>query len=257
MNQVLTEAYKGGLLNITLDADDGLSIGTFASIPDFPIDLTGVTEFNINLTGASAPGVSVVSQADSDDGVIFVSLLDLNLKVNADFDDGNGLQEILDTTIDLRSPFDIGVTPDNTLTIGIEAVPEVNVHNFRFQLGGIVINSGSNGVITNLIATLAPELLPRFSVPSAVFRFLPLKDSHCNWRISGTPMPVTTPSWHWVVTWYRLQPRRLPRHLTSMPISRSRLSLSLKPAPWLKSAAPLSLSAATTPATNRWSTVTV
>lgn len=160
LNQVLTEAYKGGLLNITLDADDGLSIGTFASIPDFPIDLTGVTEFNIQLSGASAPGVSVVSQADADDGVIFVSLLDLNLKVNADFDDGNGLQEILDTTIDLRSPFDIGVTPDNTLTIGIEAIPEVNVHNFKFQIGGVGVNSGSNGVITNLIATLAPDLLP-------------------------------------------------------------------------------------------------
>ena len=160
LNQVLTEAYKGGLLNITLDEDDGLSIGTFASIPDFPIDLVGVTEFNIKLSGASAPGVSVVSQADAADGVIFVSLLDLNLKVNADFGDGNGLQEILDTTIDLRSPFDIGVTPDNTLTIGIEAIPEVNVHNFSFKLGGIAINSGSNGVITNLIATLAPEVLP-------------------------------------------------------------------------------------------------
>ncbi|MCG8672939.1 MAG: hypothetical protein MI867_26330, partial [Pseudomonadales bacterium] len=160
LNQVLTEAYKGGLLNITLDADDGLSIGTFTSIPDFPIDLTGVSEFNITLKGASAPGVSVVSQADSDDGVVFVSLLDLNLKVNADFDDGNGLQEILDTTIDLRSPFDIGVTPDNTLTIGIEATPEVNVQNFRFQLGGIVVNSGSNGTITNLISTLAPQVLP-------------------------------------------------------------------------------------------------
>lgn len=160
LNQVLTEAYKGGLLNITLDADDGLSIGTFASIPDFPIDLTGVTEFNINLSGASAPGVSVVSQADSADGVIFVSLLDLNLKVNADFGDGNGLQEILDTTIDLRSPFDIGVTPDNTLTIGIEAVPEVNVQNFSFQVGGVGISGGSNGIIANLVNTLAPTLLP-------------------------------------------------------------------------------------------------
>ena len=160
LNQVLAEAYKGGLLNIVLDEEDGLSIGTFASIPDFPIDLVGVTEFNIELTGASAPGVSVVSQADAADGVIFVSLLDLNLKVNADFGDGLGLQTILDTTIDLRSPFDIGVTPDNTLTIGIEAVPEVTVQNFRFQLGGVVVNSGSNGTITNLIATLAPELLP-------------------------------------------------------------------------------------------------
>ena len=160
LNQVLTEAYKGGLLNITLDENDGLSIGSFASIPDFPIDLVGVTEFNINLSGASAPAVSVVSQANASDGVIFVSLLDLNLKVNADFGDGNGLQEILDTTIDLRSPFDLGVTPDNTLTIGIEAVPEVTVHNFSFKVGGIAVNSGSNGVITNLISTLAPEILP-------------------------------------------------------------------------------------------------
>ncbi|MCG8313051.1 MAG: hypothetical protein MI976_07515 [Pseudomonadales bacterium] len=160
LNQVLTEAYKGGLLNITLDEDDGLSIGTFASIPDFPIDLTGVTEFNIQLSGGSAPAISVLSQADSDDGVVFLSLLDLNLKVNADFDDDNGLQEILNTTIDLRSPFDIGVTPENTLTIGIEATPEVNVHGFTFKLGGLTLKSGSNGVISNLIATLAPELLP-------------------------------------------------------------------------------------------------
>lgn len=160
LNQVLTEAYKGGLLHITLDDDDGVTIGSIASIPDLPIDLTGVVDMNIIVSGATAPTVGIVSQANSADGIVYVSLLDLTLKVNADFGNGNGLQEILSTTVDLQSPFDIGVTQDNTLTIGIEGTPTVKVKNFRFMLNGLVINSGSNGNITNLLNTIAPQLLP-------------------------------------------------------------------------------------------------
>ncbi|OUR99089.1 hypothetical protein A9Q81_10920 [Gammaproteobacteria bacterium 42_54_T18] len=161
LNQVLTEAYKGGLLNITLDSDDGISIGTIGSIPDFPIDLDGVTNLNITVSGKSSPSIEVVSQTDAADGVVAVNLLDLTLKVNLDFGDGNGLQEVLSTTVDLQSPFDIGVTQDNTLTIGIEAVPVVKVREFRFQLNGITINSGTDGTISNLLTTLAPQLLPK------------------------------------------------------------------------------------------------
>ena len=161
LNQVLTEAYKGGLLNITLDSDDGISIGTIGSIPDFPIDLDGVTNLNITVSGEASPSVEVVSQADAADGVVAVNLLDLTLKVNMDFGDGNGLQEVLSTTVDLQSPFDIGVTQDNTLTIGIEAVPVVKVRAFRFQLNGVTINSGTDGTISNLLTTLAPQLLPK------------------------------------------------------------------------------------------------
>ena len=160
VNQILTEAYKGGLLNITLDDDDGISIGTLASISGFPIDLVGVTDLSIVIQGKTTPTVEIVSQANSDDGIIFVSLLDLNLKVLADFDDGNGLQEILDTTIDMQSPFDLGITDDNTLTIGIEAVPTVKVHDFTFRLNGLVLDSGNSGLISDLISTLAPQLLP-------------------------------------------------------------------------------------------------
>lgn len=160
INQILTEAYKGGLLNITLDDDDGISIGTLASLSGFPIDLVGVTDLSVLIQGKSAPAVEVVSQANSADGIVFVSLLDLNLKVLADFDDGNGLQEILDTTIDMQSPFDIGITDDNKLTIGIEATPSVQVQNFTFKLNGVVLDSGSSGLIADLISTIAPQLLP-------------------------------------------------------------------------------------------------
>ncbi|OUS31011.1 hypothetical protein A9Q99_04895 [Gammaproteobacteria bacterium 45_16_T64] len=161
LNQVLTEAYKGGLLNITLDSEDGISIGSIISIPDFPIDLSGVSNLSIAVTGKSAPAVTLASQADAESGLINVSLLDLTVKVNVDLGDGNGVQEILDTTVDIQSPFDIGVTQDNTLTIGIEGTPVVNVRNFKFMLNGLVLSSGDDGVISNLISTLAPELLPQ------------------------------------------------------------------------------------------------
>lgn len=160
INQILTEAYKGGLLNITLDESTGLTIGSLTSIDDFPIDLVGVTDFNIKLSGVVPPAVSVLPQAQSADGVIFVSLLDLSISVNADFGDDNGMQEILATTIDLRAPFDIGVSADSTLTIGIEGTPEVDVNSFRFQLGGLVLNEGGDGVVTNLVNTLVPQVLP-------------------------------------------------------------------------------------------------
>ncbi len=159
INQVLTEAYKGGLLNITLDENTGFTVGTLASIPDFPIDLVGVTEATLQLSGESAPVVEVLPQASAADGVVRVRLLGLNLKVNLNF--GDGMQEVLNTTVDLVSPFDIGITADNKLTIGIETTPDVNVQDFAFRLNGVVLEGGSNSVITNLLNTLAPDLLPR------------------------------------------------------------------------------------------------
>lgn len=159
INQVLTEAYKGGLLNITLDEEHGLTIGTLLGIPDFPIDLEGLTDWNLTVTGATPPTVAVISQANAADGLIGVNLLDLTIKLNLDF--GDGMQEVLSTSVDVQSPFDIGITPENTLTIGIEATPIVNVHSFRFQLNGLVLDSGSSDAISDLISTIAPQFLPK------------------------------------------------------------------------------------------------
>jgi hypothetical protein len=159
LNQILTEAYEGGLLDITLDEDDGFTLGSLLSIPDFPLDLTGVEDISIVLKGATAPMVTVLPQT-SPDGVIRLQVLDLTLKVNVDIGDGRGLQEVLTTTIDLRSPFDLGITPDNRLTVGIEGTPEVTVQSFRIQAGGLVISSGNASVIKDLINSLAPQLLP-------------------------------------------------------------------------------------------------
>lgn len=160
LNQILTEAYEGGLLDITLDEDDGITVGSLLSIPDFPLDLTGIQDINIVLKGATPPVVTVLPQ-NSADGVIALQVLDLALKVNVDIGDGKGLQEVLTTTIDLRSPFDLGITADNKLTVGIEGTPDVVVQNFTIKAGGLVISSGNAGVIKDLINTLAPQLLPK------------------------------------------------------------------------------------------------
>ncbi len=158
INQILTEAYVGGALNITLDESTGLTIGSLTSIPDFPIDLVGVTDFNIKIIGEVAPSVKVLPQSESD--VIFVSLLDLTLSVNADFGDSFGMQEILNTKIDLQSPFNIGINPDSTLAVGIEGTPDVNVHSMVFRLGGIIISNAGTGIISDLANNLMPQLLP-------------------------------------------------------------------------------------------------
>lgn len=159
LNQVLTEAYKGGLLNITLDETNGLTIGTLLGIPDFPVDLEGVTNWNLTLTGATPPKVKILSQANASQGLVAVDLLDITLKLNLDF--GSGMQEVLNTRVDVQSPFDIGITPDNKLTIGIEATPTVNVQTFSFRLNGLVLNTGTTDTIRELISTIAPQFLPK------------------------------------------------------------------------------------------------
>lgn len=181
LNQALTEAYKGGLLNIRLDESSGLTIGALLGIPDFPVKLDGVTDWNITLTGATAPSVSVISQANAAQGLIGVNLLDLTLKLNLDF--GTGMQEVLNTTIDLQSPFDLGITPDNKLTVGIEATPTVNVQKFAFQLNSLTLSKGTSDTVRELIATIAPQLLPKalsaiggIPVPAIAGFSLQLKD---------------------------------------------------------------------------------
>lgn len=159
INQVLTEAYKGGLLNIQLDETNGLTIGALLGIPDFPVELEGVTDWNLQVTGATPPKVKIIPQADASQGLIAVDLLDLTLKLNLNF--GDGMQEVLNTKVDIQSPFDLGITPDNKLTIGIEAIPTVNVHTFQFRLNGLVLNTGTTDAIRNLIATIAPQFLPK------------------------------------------------------------------------------------------------
>jgi len=161
LNQILSEAYEGGLLDVTLDETNGFSLGSLLAIPDFPLDLVGVEDINIVLKGATAPAVTVLPQASAADGVIALQVLDLTLTINADVGDGNGLQEVLTTTIDLRSPFDLGITADNKLTIGIEGTPDVVVQNFRIKAGGLVISSGNASAIKNLINSIAPQLLPK------------------------------------------------------------------------------------------------
>lgn len=160
LNQILTEAYKGGLLDVTLGEADGITVGNLLSIPDFPMDLSGVTNLTITLQGATPPEVTVLPQSDAD-GVIALQLLDLTLKMNVDLGDGAGLQEVLSTTVDMQSPFDLGIGADNTLTIGIESTPDIYVQNFRMQIGGLVINSGDSGFIKDLINSLVPQLLPK------------------------------------------------------------------------------------------------
>lgn len=159
INQVLTEAYKGGLLNIQLDETNGLTIGALLGIPDFPVDLEGLTDWNLQVVGEVPPKVKVISQANAAQGLIAVDLLDITLKLNLNF--GDGMQEVLNTKVDIQSPFDIGITPDNKLTIGIEAVPTVNVHTFSFRLNGLVLNTGTSDAVRNLIATIAPQFLPK------------------------------------------------------------------------------------------------
>ena len=161
LNQVLTEAYKGGLLDMTLDETNGFTVGNLASIPNFPLNLTGVTNLTMTVQGATPPEVTVVPQADAANGVVALQLLDLTLKLNVDFGDGKGLQQVLATTVDLRTPFDLGITSDNKLTVGIEATPDVNVQNFQLNAGGIVISSGNSSFIKDLINSLAPQLLPK------------------------------------------------------------------------------------------------
>src|SRR5690606_37604593 len=143
LNQILSEAYEGGLLDVTLDETNGFSLGSLLAIPDFPLDLVGVEDINIVLKGATAPAVTVLPQASAADGVIVLLLPDRPLTFNADVCDGNGLQEGLTTANDLRSPFDLGITADNKLTIGIEGTPDVVVQNFRIKAGGLVISSGN------------------------------------------------------------------------------------------------------------------
>jgi hypothetical protein len=190
INQALTEAYKGGLLNITLNQSNGLTIGTLFGIPNLPIDLDGVTDFAINVKGAVPPAVTINSQANAAAGVANVRLLDLTVSLALDFGDGRGLQQVLSSTVDIQSPFDIGITSDNKLTVGIEGTPEVTVRSFSFQVNGVSLSAGTSTTVANLIQTVTPTLLPKalaaiggIPIPSIQGFSLQLKDL---WNPSST-----------------------------------------------------------------------
>ena len=160
INQVLAEAYHGGVLNITLSEQDGLTIGSLLDLDDLPIDLTGVEELSVEVWGGTAPTVTVLPQAEADTGVLFISVLDLSVAVNVDLGDGHGLQRIVATTIDLRAPVKIAINDANALSLSIEQTPEFVIQKFAVSLAGFTLTVSDKSFVGRIVSALAPSILP-------------------------------------------------------------------------------------------------
>lgn len=160
INQVLAEAYQGGVLHITLDETDGLTIGTLFDLDTVSMDLSGVSNLSVEISGATAPTVSILPQADAATGVLFISVLDLSLAINADLGDGNGVQQILSTTINLRAPIKIAINENNALSLSIEEKPEFTIQQFQLSVGGMTLKVADTSTVGKILNALAPSILP-------------------------------------------------------------------------------------------------
>lgn len=160
INQVLAEAYHGGVLNITLSEQDGITIGSLFNLTDLPIDLTGVEDLSVEIWGGTAPTLSILPQADAETGVLFISVLDLSIAVNVDVGDGRGMQQILATTIDLRAPVKIAIDENNALSLSIERTPEFTIQKIAVSLGGLTLTAADKSFVGRIVNTLAPSILP-------------------------------------------------------------------------------------------------
>ena len=160
INQVLAEAFQGGVLNISLSEADGLTIGSLFDLDDLPVDLTGVTDLRVEIQGGTAPTVSILPQADAETGVLFISVLDLGVAVKVDFGDGRGLQQILATTIDLRAPIKIAINDENALSLSIEKTPEFTIQKISVSLGGLTLTVSDKSFVGRIVNALAPSFLP-------------------------------------------------------------------------------------------------
>lgn len=160
INQVLAEAYQGGVMHITLDQNNGLTIGSLLDLSNVNINLSGVTNLSVEINGGSAPEVSILPQANAATGVLFISVLDLNLVIKADLGDGNGVQQILSTTVDLRAPIKIGINSANALSLSIEKTPDFDIQQIQLGLGGMTFKVSNTSVVGQILNTLAPQILP-------------------------------------------------------------------------------------------------
>ncbi len=160
INQVLAEAYKGGVLHITLDENDGLTIGKLFDLNNVSIDLSGVANLSVDVWGGTAPSVSVLPQADAATGVLFISVLDLSVSIKGDLGDGKGVQEILATTIDLRAPLKISINDANALSLSIKKTPEFTIQKIALSLGGLTIQVSDKSAIGRIVNALVPSILP-------------------------------------------------------------------------------------------------
>lgn len=160
INQVLAEAYHGGVLNVSLSEQDGITIGSLFNQKDLPVDFTGVDDLRVEVLGGTAPTVSVLPQADAETGALFISVLDLTIAVKVDVGDGRGLQQLLTTTIDLRAPIKIGIDDNNALSLSIERTPEFTIQYIGVSVGGVTVAVSDKSVVGRIVNTLAPVILP-------------------------------------------------------------------------------------------------
>lgn len=160
INQILTEAYQGGVLHITLDESDGLTIGTLFNLDTLSLDLSGVTNLSVEVSGATAPTMTILPQADAATGVLYISVLDLSLAIKADLGDGNGVQQILSTTVNLRAPIKIAIDENNALRLSIEQTPDFTIQQFELSINGLKLKVADTSTVGKLVNALAPSILP-------------------------------------------------------------------------------------------------